>query len=149
MDLDAFDAPRAPAPAALPLRLAIELQDDLLSSCHDLDRLQDLLTEACDVLLAGFQGAVGEIAAGDATDPAATLARVRQRLGGAVTALQFQDMTSQLIAHTHRRLHSCVDRLARDALADDEDGCGVVEGPPLRANPVTQAEMNVGSIELF
>jgi hypothetical protein len=135
--------------APLALRLAIELQDDLLSSIHDLDRLQDLLTEACDALLAGFQGAIAEIAAGETADAAGTLARVQDRLGNAVTALQFQDMTSQLIDHTHRRLHSCVDRLARDALADDEDGTAVVDLPPLRSNPVTQAEMNVGSIELF
>ena len=45
-----------------------------------------------------------------------------QHLGGAVTALQFQDMASQLITHTDRRLRSCADRLARDAMGDDEDG---------------------------
>ena len=30
-----------------------------------------------------------------------------------------------------------------------EDGEAFVEGPPLRPNPVTQDEMNAGSIELF
>jgi len=74
---------------------------------------------------------------------------VMQDLGGAVTALQFQDMASQLIHHTHKRLRSCVDRLAREAFADDEDGQAAAEEPPLRPNPVTQAEMDVGSIELF
>ena len=72
-----------------------------------------------------------------------------QNLGGAVTALQFQDMASQLINHTHKRLRSCVDRLAREAFADDEDGMAAAEEVPLRPNPVTQAEMDVGSIELF
>jgi hypothetical protein len=66
-----------------------------------------------------------------------------------VTALQFQDMASQLIAHTQRRLRGCADRLACDALDDDEDGDAVVEAPPLRPNPVTQDEMDAGSIELF
>jgi hypothetical protein len=42
-----------------------------------------------------------------------------------------------------------VDRLAREAFADDEDGMAAAEETPLRPNPVTQAEMDVGSIELF
>ena len=71
------------------------------------------------------------------------------RGGGAVTALQFQDMASQLINHTHKRLRSCVDRLAREAFAEEEDGEVEMEEVPLRPNPVTQAEMDVGSIELF
>jgi hypothetical protein len=72
-----------------------------------------------------------------------------QQLGGAVTALQFQDMASQLINHTNRRLRSCADQIARVAMGDDEDGAAVVEAPPLRPNPVTQDEMDAGSIELF
>jgi hypothetical protein len=67
-----------------------------------------------------------------------------------VTALQFQDMASQLIAHTHRRLRHCADQLAREVMGDDdEDGCAVVEEAPPRPNPVTQDEMDAGSIELF
>ena len=67
----------------------------------------------------------------------------------AVTALQFQDMASQLIHHTNTRLRSCADQLARDALCDDADGEAVVETAPLRPNPVTQDEMDAGSVELF
>ena len=33
--------------------------------------------------------------------------------------------------------------------ADDEDGQSAIEAPPLRPNPVTQSEMDAGSIELF
>jgi hypothetical protein len=62
---------------------------------------------------------------------------------------QFQDMASQLVAHTHSRLRSCADRLARDTMGDDEDGEAVVESGPLRPNPVTQDEMDAGSVELF
>ena len=72
-----------------------------------------------------------------------------QHLAGAVTALQFQDMASQLIAHTHKRLRTCADRLARDAMGDDDDGAPSSKTAPLRPNPVTQDEMDAGSIELF
>jgi len=75
--------------------------------------------------------------------------RVMQHLGGAITALQFQDMASQLIAHTNQRLRNCADRLARETMGDDEDGAAVVEDAPLRPNPVTQDEMDAGSVELF
>ena len=34
-------------------------------------------------------------------------------------------------------------------MGDDEDGCAVVAHAPLRPNPVTQDEMDAGSIELF
>jgi len=54
-----------------------------------------------------------------------------------------------LIAHTQRRLRNCADRIARDAMGDDEDGEAVVEDAPMRPNPVTQDEMDAGSIDLF
>ena len=73
-----------------------------------------------------------------------------QHMGGAVTALQFQDMSTQLIAHLQRRLRNCADRLAYDVMGDDGDeGCAVIEEAPLRPNPVTQDEMDAGSVELF
>jgi hypothetical protein len=77
------------------------------------------------------------------------VAQAQVELGAAVTALQFQDMASQLIAHTGRRLRNCCDRLAAEAMGDDEDGSAVVEDAPLRPNPVTQDEMDAGSVELF
>jgi hypothetical protein len=56
----------------------------------------------------------------------------------------------QLIAHTSQRLRHCADRLARDALGDDdEDGAALVEPAAQGPNPVTQDEMHAGSIELF
>lgn len=140
--------------ASLPLLAAADLQDHLMTATHDLDRLQTLLSDACDTLMQRFYGATeqiqhlrAELGTG-ATDPQA-LASVMQQLGGAVTALQFQDMASQLIGHTHQRLRSCVDRIARETMGDDEDGTTVVEEAPLRPNPVTQDEMDAGSIDLF
>ena len=67
-----------------------------------------------------------------------------------VTALQFQDMATQLIAHTNKRLRNCADQIARDALGDDDpDGMAVVESGPMKPNPVTQDEVDAGSVELF
>lgn len=139
----------------LPLLAAADLQDHLMTASNDLDRLQTLLADACDTLMQRFHGASEHVRTlreqGHATeaDSDAVFNDLMQNLGGAVTALQFQDMASQLINHTHKRLRSCVDRLAREAFADDEDGMAAVEEVPLRPNPVTQAEMDVGSIELF
>ena len=58
-------------------------------------------------------------------------------------------LACHLITHTSRRLRNCADRLARDTMGDDEDGETVAEETPLRPNPVTQDEMDAGSIELF
>ena len=138
----------------LPLLAAADLQDNLLTAGHDLDRLQTLLSHACDELMQGFYGATDQIrsfvesAETDGPMPD-LLAGVTRHLGAAITALQFQDMASQLIAHTHQRLRNCADRLARETMGEDEDGYTVVEEAPLRPNPVTQDEMDAGSVELF
>ena len=139
-----------PAPR-LPLAAAADLQDHLLTATHDLERLQTLLSDACDALMRSFHGAHGRLQALQAAGVLDThqLAQANADLGGAVTALQFQDMASQLITHTGRRLRSCCDRLAAEAMGDDEDGAAVVEDAPLRPNPVTQDEMDAGSVELF
>jgi len=153
---NAIDPAERPAEGggSLPLMAAADLQDHLMTASNDLDRLQTLLSDACDTLMQRFHGASQHISTLRAqplaaNDSDAVFNDVMQNLGGAVTALQFQDMASQLINHTHKRLRSCVDRLAREAFADDEDGMAPVEEVPLRPNPVTQAEMDVGSIELF
>lgn len=140
------------------LLLTAELQDHLMSASHDLDRLHTLLADACDSLMLRFKSATEQIHAlmdehrGDADSPQAVAAYrdLMLQLGGAVTALQFQDMASQLIVHTNHRLRSCADSLAQDAFGDDdEDGPSVLSAAPMRPNPVTQAEMDAGSIELF
>jgi hypothetical protein len=135
----------------MPLMAAADLQDHLMTATNDLDRLQTLLADACNALMESFYGASASLQGlrnASGPSPEAVDGALKQ-LGGAVTALQFQDMASQLITHTHRRLRNCADRLARDAFAPDEDGEAVVEEAPLRPNPVTQDEMDAGSIELF
>jgi hypothetical protein len=145
----------------MPLATAADLQDHLMVASNDLERLQRLLDDASQSLMGHFTGAtahletaLAEINNSDTgTSTAAfqphTLNEVRLTLGSAITALQFQDMASQLIAHTTSRLRNCADRLANEAFAGDEDGEAVVEALPLRPNPVTQDEMDAGSIDLF
>ena len=135
----------------MPLVAAADLQDHLMVASNDLERLQTLLADACNALMESFYGAsarLQDIRTGQGSAPEVVEGALKQ-LGGAVTALQFQDMASQLIAHTHRRLRNCADRIARDTMGDDEDGEAVVEDAPLKPNPVTQDEMDAGSIELF
>lgn len=142
-------------PPGMSLAAAADLQDHLMTATNDLDRLQVLLTDACDTLMSRFYGAMGEMQSlrGQWTprpsDEPPALGAAMQQLGSAVTALQFQDMASQLLVHTSKRLRNCADLLARETMGDDEDGVAVVEMAPLRPNPVTQAEMDAGSVELF
>jgi hypothetical protein len=145
-----------PPEVQMPLLAAADLQDSLMVATNDLDRLQRLLNDASETLMGHFYGASSQIqhlarlAAQHPELPESNLHEALGHLAGAVTALQFQDMASQLVAHTHRRLRNCADRLARDVMGDDdEDGVAVVEDAPLRPNPVTQDEMDAGSIELF
>ena len=149
------ETPSPDEPSTLPLLVAADLQDHLMTATNDLERLHTLLADASDSLMLRFSTAVQQMqtlmaAATDHRIETSELTPVMQNLGAAVTALQFQDMASQLIAHTNRRLRNCADQLAREAMGDeDEDGAAVVESAPLRPNPVTQAEMDAGSIELF
>ena len=140
----------------LPLLAAADLQDHLMTASNDLERLQTLLEHACDQLAQSFYGASEQLRAlmeqqqqQGAGGHADVYPQLMQQLGGAVTALQFQDMASQLINHTNKRLRSCADQIAKAAMGDDEDGATVVEEAPQRPNPVTQDEMDAGSIELF
>lgn len=142
------DLAPAAAPPLLPLAVAADLQDDLMAASNDLDRLQRLLSDASDVLMRRFTEAIGAIGH-IAPELDGRAEALRAELSGAVVALQFQDMASQLIAHTGRRLRACADKIASEALADDDDGPGVETAAPLRPNPVTQDEMDAGSVELF
>jgi hypothetical protein len=135
--------------SALALAAAADLQDNLLTATNDLERLQTLLDTSHEALQGGFFGALQLLQ--DLHDAgrldAEPLGEARAHLASAVKALQFQDMATQLIAHTSRRLHNCADQMARDAFADDD--MAMFEEAPLRPNPVTQSEMDTGFIELF
>ncbi len=151
----AQDESPPPDGSAMDLLAAADLQDHLMVASNDLERLQRLLSDACDSLLEHFYGASGELrgllhdAATQAALDAPQLHKAMEHMAGAITAMQFQDMASQLVHHTTKRLRNCADRLASQTMGDDEDGVAVIEEGPLRPNPVTQDEMDAGSVELF
>src|SRR6218665_2372534 len=147
------ETPVPPDEGMSPLLAAAELQDHLMTVTNDLERLQRLLDDAGEALSTHFYSASNHVSgllrsAGDLPEAnTAALKKVMEDIAGAITALQFQDMATQLIAHTSQRLRNCADQLARDTFGDDEDGEAIVEIAPLRPNPVTQDEMDAGSIE--
>ena len=130
-----------------------ELQDHLLTVTNDLDHLQALLADAGETLMEAFLGVTHQLQSLQVVKPenSAAIERAIKHLGSTARALQFQDMSTQLIAHTSQRLRHCVDRLAHDAFDGDGDGDdeAVVEPAPPRPNPVTQDEMDTGFVELF
>ena len=111
--------------------------------------LDGLLAHTMENLLARFTAASANLAEAGLLDSKA-LNGARDSLRAAVTELQFQDMASQLIVHTSKILQGCAYRLASESMGQ-EDGEAVpfVEEVPERPNPVTQDEMDAGSIELF
>ncbi len=151
----AQDESPPPDNGVMNLLAAADLQDHLMVASNDLERLQRLLSDACDSLMEHFYGASGElrtllhVAAPQVGLEAPQLHKAMEHMAGAITAMQFQDMASQLVTHTSKRLRNCADRLASQTMGDDEDGVAVIEEQPLRPNPVTQDEMDAGSVELF
>ncbi|HEY8908354.1 MAG TPA: hypothetical protein VIM63_20240 [Rhodoferax sp.] len=134
---------------ALPVMLVAEVQDSLLVVVHDLKRLDGLLAHTMENLMQRFTSASSDLS-GPALSAVLELEGVRSALNAAVTELQFQDMASQLIGHTSKILQGCAYRLASDSMgAEDGDAVPFVEEVPDRPNPVTQDEMQAGSIELF
>ncbi len=133
----------------MPVMLVAEVQDSLLVVVHDLNRLDSLLAHTMENLMERFTSASANLA-----DPALLdhkeLDSVRSTLRAAVTELQFQDMASQLIVHTSKILQGCAYRLASESMgSEDGEAVPFVEEVPERPNPVTQDEMDAGSIELF
>jgi hypothetical protein len=136
--------------AALPLALMADVQDHLLTTTFELARLQCLLDDSHQSLQGGFFGALAvlEDAAAAGRIEAAAFDAVRAHLLRSVKALQFQDMATQHIDHTSRRLQHCADRLAEEAFAGDGEAAAVGDAPA-RPNPVTQSVMQSGFVELF
>ena len=134
----------------LPVMLVAEVQDSLLVVVHDLNRLDGLLAHAMEKLMQRFEVASENLASPALADLEA-LQGVRRALHSAVTELQFQDMASQLIWHTTKVLQGCAFRLASEAMGQDEgeEAAPFAEMAPDRPNPVTQSEMDAGSVDLF
>ena len=134
----------------VPVMVAAELQDSLLVVMHDLHRLEGLLNHATDNLLERFDEANAALSDAVVKD-APELVAARAALRKAVTELQFQDMASQLIWHTTKVLQGCAFRLASEAMGHEEgeEAAPFAEMAPDRPNPVTQSEMDAGSVDLF
>lgn len=135
----------------IPVMTVAELQDSLLVVLNDLQRLEGLVNHAANNLLERFDIANVSLAKADLDAKThEDLADLRGALHSAIIELQFQDMASQLITHTSKVLKSCADRLAFEAMDTDEEEMQAIMQPlPDRPNPVTQDEMDAGSVELF
>ena len=123
-------------------RLAADMQDELLAAGTEMERLERLLSDAVDQLLDRF----GRAHALTANLEGTAAAGLADELRAAMTALQFQDMASQLIVHARRRLASVADCLGNVAVGG-EDGAEVQWVG--RACPVAQRAVDAGSVELF
>lgn len=108
----------------------------------DLERLRTLIADAGDKLMVSFSRvqALGPRVQMNPADEA----ELRSAVMTAVTALQFQDMATQLLQHAQRRLNvleRCVSSLSRE-----------VNDPLLastRMQPVRQSAVSAGSVDLF
>jgi hypothetical protein len=149
LTLDPKMMPQNNPSVSLPLNLVAALQDSLLMAMTDLERLEGLLDHATGNLLERFSTAnhaLGNLAGKDNED----LISIRHSLHQAVTELQFHDMATQLIVHTSKVLQGCSWRLAEEVMEPEEDEIPLgVDPMPDRPSPVTQSEMDAGSIELF
>lgn len=141
--------PQAAPAVQLPVMLVAELQDSLLVVVHDLSRLDSLLAHTMEKLMDRFTQASENLADPELIE-SRELDKVRSAIRAAVTELQFQDMASQLIVHTSKILQGCAYRLASESMGiEDGEAVPFVEDVPERPNPVTQDEMDAGSVELF
>lgn len=141
-------SPTAPC-VQMPVMLVAEVQDSLLVVVHDLARLDGLLEHAMESLMERFTAASAGLG-NSVFSNAKELDGVRDALKAAVTELQFQDLATQLITHTSKVLQGCAYRLACESMgAEDGDAIPFVTEVPECPNPVTQDEMDAGSVELF
>lgn len=132
---------------AMRVAIVADLQDSLLVAMNDLKRLEGLLDHATANLLDRFNSALLVAEQLPATEQRSEL---QNSLHQAVTELQFHDMSSQLLVHIGKMLKGCAYILADQALEPGEEESGlVVTHMPKNPNPVTQSEMDAGSIELF
>ena len=133
----------------VPLLLVAEVQDSLLMVIHDLNRLDGLLSHTMQNLMLRFSSALAHLGRAEQGDELG-LDAARGAMSAAVIELQFQDIASQLIAHSTKTLQGCAYRLAAESMgSEDGEAVPFVEETPQRPNPVTQDEMDAGSIELF
>jgi hypothetical protein len=147
--MDSTMALTAQPSVSLPLGMVADIQDALLMAMTDLQRLEGLLDHATGNLMERFSTAnqaLAHLSVNDNPD----IASIRQSLHQAVTELQFHDMATQLIVHTGKVLQGCAWKLAEESMEPEDDEVPLCIDPtPDRPSPVTQNEMDAGSIDLF
>lgn len=130
----------------------LEIHDTQVRNVRsELGRLRSLIDDAAERLLSSFN-VIGEISA-RRIEPGISQ-EMEDAVGSAVSALQFQDMASQLVGHAARRIE-VLERIAAalgrmpqvsvDELTQAVEGtlCAGADGP------VAQACMTGGSVDLF
>ncbi len=132
----------------LPVMVAADVQDSLLIVLRDLNRLEGLLNHATANLISRFDEAHVLLEQTDAVEVGKFTA-AREVLRSAVTELQFHDLATQLISHISLVLQSCAFHLANAAMGSEDGEEDAPAVAPQRPNPVTQSEMDAGSVELF
>ena len=105
----------------------------------DLERLKSLINDAGDRLLISFNQVAAVLPSLASTE--SQRQQVSDAVHAAVTALQFQDMATQLTAHARRRLSALEERLRSEQAPQ---GLQIIH-----PHPVRQVEMTAGSIDLF
>ena len=145
---DLPDTAGASMPVSVPLT---ELRVHLHAVSNDLERLTLLLGEAATQLLSGFAAAHARLDAAPVIPgpgPLVDLTRsVRADLQDAMSALQFQDLASQLVDHSVRRIRAVADIL--DA-PDGDPKLSWASARMIGKNcPVAQLGMSAGTVVLF
>jgi hypothetical protein len=107
----------------------------------DLERLKALINDAGERLLMSFNQVAAVLPSLAASD--VQRGQVVEAVHAAVTALQFQDMATQLTGHAQRRLSVLEERLR--SLSDE----AARSLQMIQPHPVRQVEMTAGSIDLF
>lgn len=109
----------------------------------DLERLKTIVNDAAGRLLGSFNEFV-ELEQ-QACRNSEERRRIESAIDTAVTALQFQDMATQLTGHAQRRL-AALETCLRTLYGE---GVGGVLLEHSHSQPVRQSEMSAGSIDLF
>jgi len=145
-------------------------QEECTCALDEIDRAQRLIADAADRLIGNWAALRGDLehqrttllsllqdtGPGGAAPAALSSARrvveqqsraIAQRLDTDTVALQFQDVTRQLLETTARRLEA-MQRLLHSTSRDDA-GAAAPEQAVHRGAPVAQATLDPGSIEIF
>jgi len=140
---------RMPQAAPDPRDAAREWAD----ACHaqldeadrDMVRLETLISQASDTLMESFR----HIEERWRTAPEEGPAAVNEAVNRAVSALQFQDLATQLVGHARKRI-AVADQGLKKLVVLPSVGAGADWGtPPQLAAPVGHANLDIGTVELF